>query len=166
MFCELPLLLCVNLQNHLCPGDGTQCLIEGTAFLELILTMQVEWRRKMWPIAHLKRTATSSYFTKGEASRWIERVQPHPPELVFQHSLPSAYSSKRYAEYMQHAAPNRCIVVGCALQDTVLSTIIDGYHRGHRYEVIRPAVACKRGQAASLKNPILEILRGFCTVID
>ena len=47
----------------------------------------------------------------------------------------------------------RCVLMGFSLDETVLSTVIDGFHRSHRYQVVSDAVACRRpgvGDAASL----------------
>ena len=55
--------------------------------------------------------------------------------MVFEHPLPSAYSSTRFAEYMSSMKNIRCAVMGFSLDETILSTAIEGFHRGHRYQI-------------------------------
>jgi hypothetical protein len=33
-------------------------------------------------------------------------------------------------------------MMGCSLDETILATVIDGFHRGHRFGVVRDAVTC------------------------
>lgn len=160
------LLLCVDLQNEIL-AQQTPCLVaEAETIVERCIAMQSEWRNKMWPVAHLKRTASATHFISGShLADWIEQVRPLPSDLVFEHSLPSAYSSAKFCEYMSYIGSIRCVVVGFSLHDTIISTVIEGYHRGDKYEVIGPAVGCIRDRKNALKYPILEILRSFSKVI-
>jgi nicotinamidase-related amidase len=37
-----------------------------------------------------------------------------------------------------------CLVAGCSLDETVLATVIDGFHRSHRFRVVIDAVTCSQ----------------------
>jgi len=167
MLTDLPLLICVNLQNEFLREYGSNWIVDGSRILDLCLVLQLQWRRNMWPIAHLKRIANPAYFTPApDLADWIDQAKPMPTELVFEHSLPSAYSSARFREYMAHIGPIRCVVVGFSLHDSIVSTIIDGYHRGDRFEIVSDAVGCTRTQNGSLKSPILDVLKSFSRIVD
>ena len=81
---------------------------------------------------------------------------------MFEHPLPSAYSSTRFAEYMSNMKNIRCVVTGFSLDETILSTVVDGFHRGHRYQVVSDAVACGVqgiGDAASYQLSVVNVDR-------
>jgi len=165
MFPDVHLLLCVNLQSEFIAGDASQWIADSARTIELCLAVQSEWRAHMWPIAHLRRIASAAYFNSlaGEGC-WIDRVKPLSSELVFEHSLPSAYSSARYREYMQQTRPKHCVVVGLSLNDSIISTVIDGFHRGDSFSILGEAVSCNRSHDAWLKAPTLALLNSFARV--
>ena len=144
------LLLCVDLQNsHLQAAE----LSPAKADVELVLaaceSVLSAWRSRMWPVAHLKRVAQAEWFDPAQP---IPPDPPHgwrprPAEMLFEHPLPSAYSSPRFAEYMRHIGPTTCTLIGFALEETVLATVIDGFHRGHQFRPIGDALACRGSKA-------------------
>jgi nicotinamidase-related amidase len=117
---------------------------------------------------HLKRIAQAAWFNPASSlTNWIAEMRPRPGELAFEHPLPSAYSSARFAEYMSNMRNIRCVVLGFSLDETVLSTVIDGFHRSHRYDVISDAVACRRpgvGDAASYKLAVVRVIGNYAGV--
>jgi len=87
--------------------------------------------------------------------------------LAFEHPLPSAYSSSRFAEYASNIRSIRCVLLGFSLDETILATVIDGFHRSHRYQVVSDAVACRRagvGDAASYKLAVVKAIGNFAGV--
>jgi nicotinamidase-related amidase len=81
--------------------------------------------------------------------------------------LPSAYSSSRFAEYMANMRNIRCVVAGFSLDETILSTVVDGFHRSHRYWIVSDAVACRRpgvGDAAAYKQAVVRVIANFAGV--
>jgi hypothetical protein len=58
--------------------------------------------------------------------------------------------------------------MGFSLDETVLSTVVDGFHRSHRYQVVSDAVACRRpgvGDAASYKLAVVKVISNFAGVL-
>ena len=56
---------------------------------------------------------------------------------------------------------------GFSLDETILSTVVDGFHRSHRYQVVGDAVACRRagaGEAASYKMAVLKVIANFAAI--
>ncbi|MES1149452.1 MAG: amidase, partial [Bradyrhizobium guangdongense] len=50
---------------------------------------------------------------------------------------------------------------------TVLATVVDGFHRSHRYQVIGDAVACRNpgtGDAAAYKQSVMSVIGNFANV--
>jgi nicotinamidase-related amidase len=128
------------------------------------------WRNNLWPILHLKRIAQAAWFNPASnLTNWIADLKPRPGELAFEHPLPSAYSSTRFAEYMANMKNIRCVVLGFSLDETILSTVIDGFHRSHRYQIVSDAVACRRlgtGDAASYKMAVVKVIGNFAGILE
>ena len=138
------LLLCVNMQKGQVSADRRQALADQGGALAACEAVLAAWRGRMWPVAHLKRVAQAAWFgPMGELTDWLDGWRPVPGEMVFEHPLPSAYSSPRFAEYMRYIGPTTCTLIGFALEDTVLATVIDGFHRGHQLRVVEETVACR-----------------------
>ena len=118
---------------------------------------------------HLKRIAQAAWFNPASnLTDWIAELKPRPGELTFEHPLPSAYSSTRFAEYMSNMRNIRCVLMGFSLDETMLSTVVDGFHRSHRYQVVSDAVACRRpgvGDAASYKLAVVKVIGNFAGVL-
>ncbi len=156
-----PLLVCTNLQREQPPGD------EAAPVLGRCALLLAHWRERRWPVAHLRRIARPSWFDpQGDQGDWIDGFRPFPGELTFEHALPSAFSSTRFAEYARNVRPWPNFMIGCALDETILATTIDAYHRGHQFHIIEDAVLCMpraevRGTSATHRNTVLHILQVF-----
>ena len=133
-----PILVCADVQVHHLGEEAGRAVSRCLALLEL-------WRTELWPVLHLKRIAQAAWFDPAsDVTDWAAGFRPRPGELVFEHPLPSAYSSSRFAEYMASLKHVHCLVAGCSLDETVLATVIDGFHRSHRFRVVIDAVTCAR----------------------
>jgi nicotinamidase-related amidase len=156
-----PLLICANLQRDMLPGDEAA---PATARCAALLAL---WRERRWPVAHLRRIARPSWFDQQpDRWDWVDGLRPYPGELTFEHALPSAFSSTRFAEYVRNIRPSPNLLIGCALDETILATTIDGYHRGHQFHIIEDAVLCMPcarppGTPAAHRNTVLHILQVF-----
>lgn len=165
---ETPVLVCADLQKRHETGErddkaGSAGII--AACLELVTL----WRERRLPVMHLRRIARPDWFDLGsELSDWIAALRPRPDEMIFEHPLPSAYSSARFSDYMSNMRDIRCIVLGCSLEETILATVVEGFHRSHRYTVIGDAVACARSSRGSRlhSRPILDAIANFAAVSD
>jgi len=153
-----PVLVCADLQaqylNEIAGPEATRCL----ALLEL-------WRVELWPVLHLKRIAQAAWFDpSSDLTDWSNAFRPKPGEMVFEHSLPSAYSSSRFTEYMASMRDIRCVMAGCSLDETILATVIDGFHRGYRFHVVGDAVMCRLsadGDADGYRGAIMRAIGKF-----
>src|SRR2546430_12815109 len=165
-----PILVCTDLQvEYLTPGRR-HVILDGEVATARCLELLTLWRDNLWPVMHLKRIAQAAWF--NPASRltdWIAEAKPRPGELAFEHPLPSAYSSTRFAEYMSNMKNIRCVLLGFSLDETILSTVDDGFHRSHRYQIVRDAVACRRpgiDDVASYKMAVIKVIRNFAGVVE
>src|SRR6266550_2789801 len=157
-----PILVCADLQIEYL-GEGADAV---TSRCGVLLSL---WRENLWPVLHLKRIAQAAWFNPASnLTNWIAEMKPRPGELAFEHPLPSAYSSTRFAEYMSNLRCIRCVLMGFSLDETVLSTVVDGFHRSHRYQVVGDAVACRHGgvgDAASYKQSVVKVIGNFAGIL-
>ena len=62
----------------------------------------------------------------------------------------------------------RCVLSGFSLDETILSTVVDGFHRSHRYQIVSDAVACKMseaaGDAASYKAAVIKVVGNYAGI--
>jgi nicotinamidase-related amidase len=164
------ILVCADLQIEYLTEGRRHVIADADAISSRCLELMTLWRNNLWPILHLKRIAQAAWFNPASnLTNWIADLKPRPGELAFEHPLPSAYSSTRFAEYMANMKNIRCVVSGFSLDETILSTVIDGFHRSHRYQIISDAVACRRlgtGDAASYKMAVVKVVGNFAGILE
>jgi len=160
-----PLLVCADLQSEYLAEGRSHAISDAEAIMSRCLAVITLWRDNLWPVMHLKRIAQAAWFNPASnLTNWIAELKPRPGELAFEHPLPSAYSSARFAEYMSNIRNIRCVVLGFSLDETILATVVDGFHRSHRYQVVGDATACRRigvGDAASYKAAVIKVIGNF-----
>ena len=164
------ILVCADLQIEYLTEGRRHVIADADAISSRCLELMTLWRNNLWPILHLKRIAQAAWFNPASnLTNWIADLKPRPGELAFEHPLPSAYSSTRFAEYMANMKNIRCVVSGFSLDETILSTVIDGFHRSHRYQIVSDAVACRRlgtGDAASYKMAVVKVIGNFAGILE
>jgi nicotinamidase-related amidase len=163
-----PILICADLQIEYLTEGRRHVIADADAITSCCLELLTLWRNNLWPVMHLKRIAQAAWFNPASnLTDWIAELKPRPGELAFEHPLPSAYSSTRFAEYMSNMKNIRCVLSGFSLDETILSTVVDGFHRGHSYQVVCDAVACRRpgiDDAASYKEAVVRVIGNFAGI--
>ena len=164
------ILVCADLQIEYLTEGRRHVIADADAISSRCLELMTLWRNNLWPILHLKRIAQAAWFNPASnLTNWIADLKPRPGELAFEHPLPSAYSSTRFAEYMANMKNIRCVVLGFSLDETILSTVVDGFHRSHRYQIVSDAVASRRlgtGDAASYKTAVIKAIGNFAGILE
>jgi nicotinamidase-related amidase len=164
-----PILICADLQIEYLTEGRSHVITDADEIMSRCLELMTLWRGNLWPVMHLKRIAQAAWFNPASnLTNWIAEMKPRPGELAFEHPLPSAYSSTRFSEYMSNLRSIRCVLLGFSLDETVLSTVVDGFHRSHRYQVVGDAVACRRGgvgDAASYKQSVVKVIGNFAGIL-
>jgi len=164
------ILVCADLQIEYLTEGRRHVIADADAISSRCLELMTLWRNNLWPVLHLKRIAQAAWFNPASnLTNWIADLKPRPGELAFEHPLPSAYSSTRFAEYMANMKNIRCVVLGFSLDETILSTVVDGFHRSHRYQIVSDAVACRRlgtGDAASYKMAVVKVIGNFAGILE
>jgi hypothetical protein len=163
-----PILICADLQVEYLTQGRRHVILDGDAATSRCLELLNLWRDNLWPVMHLKRIAQAAWFNPAsKLTDWIAELTPRPGEMTFEHPLPSAYSSARFAEHMSNIRNVRCVLLGFSLDETILATVVEGFHCSHRYEVVGDAVACRRpgsGDAAAYKQAVVSAIGNFATI--
>jgi nicotinamidase-related amidase len=163
-----PILVCADLQVEYLTQGRRHVILDGDAATSRCLELLTLWRDNLWPVMHLKRIAQAAWFNPAsKLTDWIGELKPRPGELTFEHPLPSAYSSARFADYTSNIRNMRCVLSGFSLDETILATVVDGFHRSHRYQVVGDAVACRHpgtGDAAAYKQAVMNVIGNFATM--
>ena len=158
-------LVCADLQVEYLPAGGCH---DGDAAMMRCLELLAVWRNRHWPVMHLKRIAQAAWFNPSSGlTDWIPEAKPQPGEMTFEHPLPSAYSSSRFADHMSGICNVRCVVAGFSLDESIIATVVDGFHRSHRYQVVGDAVACRKpagGDVADYKPSVMNVIANFATL--
>jgi nicotinamidase-related amidase len=161
------ILVCADLQIEYLTERHSR-VSETEAITARCLQLMTLWRKQLWPVMHLKRIAQAAWFNPdSNLTDWIAELKPRPGELTFEHPLPSAYSSARFAEYMSTMRGIRCVLMGFSLDEAMLSTVVEGFHRSDRYHVVSDAVACRHGgvdDAASYQQAVLRVIGNFAGI--
>jgi nicotinamidase-related amidase len=164
-----PILVCADLQTEYLTEGRSHVISDAEAITSRCLELMTLWRDNLWPLMHLKRIAQAAWFNPASnLTNWIAELKPRPGELTFEHPLPSAYSSTRFAEYMSNMKNIRCVLSGFSLDETILSTVVDGFHRSHRYQVVSDAVACRRpgvGDVAAYKLAVVRVIGNYAGIL-
>src|SRR5262245_44370782 len=126
-----PILVCADVQAQYLGREGA-----GDPEVSRLLTLLELWRAELWPVLHLKRIAQVAWFDPASnLTDWVAAFRPQPGEMVFEHPLPSAYSSSRFAEYMASMKGVHCLMAGNSLDETIdrKSTRLNSSHLGISY---------------------------------
>jgi nicotinamidase-related amidase len=154
------ILVCCNLQDDCSPADTGAAL--ATAACSALLA---RWRGRHWPVAHLKRLGERQWLKRGAGGpEWVSDFKPRADELTFVHQLPSAYSSAHFEQYLQTLRDTACVLIGYSLDETILATAVDGFHRSHRYYLAPDAVACrvpKSADADTYRRAVVAVIQKF-----
>ena len=162
-----PILVCADLQTEYLTEGRSHVISDAEAIMSRCLRLMTHWRDNLWPVVHLKRIAQAAWFNPASnLTNWIVEFRPQPGELTFEHPLPSAYSSTRFAEYMANIRCLNCVLAGFSLDETILATVVEGFHRSHRYQLISDAVACRRAglDDAAYKESVIKVIGNFAGI--
>src|SRR5215467_11981621 len=94
-----PILIFADLQMEYLAEGRSHAISDAEAIMARSQDLMTLWRGNLWPVLHLKRIAQAAWFNPASnLTNWVAELKPRPGELAFEHPLPSAYSSARFAE--------------------------------------------------------------------
>jgi Amidases related to nicotinamidase len=163
-----PILICADLQTEYVTEGRSHVITDAEAITSRCLQLMTVWRDNLWPVMHFKTDRPGSVVQSGVEADGLDcGAEAEAGGATFEHPLPSAYSSTRFAEYMSNMKNIRCVLLGFSLDETILSTVVDGFHRSHRYEVVSDAVACRGpgvGDPAAYKLAVIKVIGHYAGI--
>jgi len=128
------------MQREFLGAGRRNAVANTTEVLATCTTLLGQWRSRLWPRLHLKRVARSAWFNPANTlTDWLPPFRQRPGEMTLEH--PSACNSARCNEYISHVGVTTYMLFGFSLEETVLATVVERFHRGHALHVIEQAVA-------------------------
>jgi nicotinamidase-related amidase len=162
------LLICIDMQKEQQVSRRGFSAEELDTRLSTCAEILHKWRERNRPIVHLKRVAQAAWFNPASSlTGWIDGWSPLPGEEVFEHSLPSAYSSRRFSEFMDNLGNTTCHMLGFFLEEAVLATAIDSFHRSHDMRVMERAVfsvSSKHLENSAYRKALFDVVENFAPV--
>jgi nicotinamidase-related amidase len=125
-------------------------------------------RGQGWPIVHVKHLQDGDLFNHAsDKSDFIDGFIPEANEALAIKSNYSSFSSDTFAQFVANHPEHELVVVGYGTTMCCLSTIVDGYHRGHRFALVEDACAARAAKdysEQSMHEHAVAILGPFARI--
>ena len=156
----VPTLVLVDLHHELL--DLFEVGVSGpTRAIDNCLALLGHARALGFPVAFTRRIAAPEVLGATPTyPRWISGFEPQRSDMVFDHCLPSCYSSAEFAETAEHLEGN-FVVAGQAGEQSCLSTAVDAFHRNQRPTFLTDALVTRGGNdvpATTMEHALAHIV--------
>jgi nicotinamidase-related amidase len=136
-----PCLVLVDMQQEYIAGSRLMALPHAAEALANCRAALDHVRSKGFPVAFIRQFSRSAYFNPATAfSGWISGFEPTGADMVFERESPSCYSSALFAQFMEGCGGHFALA-GFAGETACLSTVVDAFHRKHRFSYLADASA-------------------------
>ena len=158
-------LVVIDIQReYIAPGRRFQIQGIGPS-LKNAYTMLRFARNQGWPIVHVQHLQDGDLFNRtSDTSDFIDGFVPEAGEVLAVKGNYSSFSSPDFVKFVAAHPDHELVVVGYGTTMCCLSTIVDGYHRGHRFALVEDATAARaaRGHSeASMHDHAVATLEPF-----
>lgn len=122
-------------------------------------------RSERWPIVHVQHLQEGDSFNSAsDASDFVDGFVPEPGETVAIKGKYSSFSSPAFVQFVSAHLEHEFVVVGYGTTVCCLATLVEGYHRGHRFALVEDACAARAAGAhseATMHQAAVLILGAF-----
>jgi nicotinamidase-related amidase len=127
-------------------------------------------RMQEWNIIHIKHLQDGSIFSiNSEFSDYIDGFAPRKSETEFIKSNYSCFSNENFSNELEKYKSSKIFIAGYNSTMCVLSTIIEGYHRGYDMNFIHDASDAKADEknTEQQRHEIMtSVLASFAKVLS
>lgn len=127
-------------------------------------------RQAGWPIVHVQHLQDGDLFGRDSAtSDFIDGFAPLASEPLAVKGDYSSFSSPEFEHFVRAHSDHEFVVIGYGAAMCCLGTIVDGYHRGYRFALVRDATAARASDGLteeSLHAHAVAILRPFARITE
>lgn len=178
-----PVLVVVDIQKEYITPDRPFCLAGIGPSLANAERVLRHARQNGWQVIHVQHLQPSKqaensqsspdtencaiFSADNEFSDFIPGFAPEAGESIAVKSDFSSYSSPAYRELLAACEGRDLYLLGYGSTMCCLATIVDGYHRGHRYRFIADASWSKKSELfteAARHAHAVDVLRTFCEI--
>ena len=157
-----PILLLVDLHGGAVPAPP-----EAIApVLENCRRLLAAARRQRMPVAFVRQIQAERGWRTGPYPSWFPDLAPTRADMVFDRNAPSCYGSPEFCDMADHS-PGMFAIAGLCSELSCVSTVVEGYHRGHRFTYIEDASA-SRGLngtgSADMHRAVTTVLGAYADV--
>jgi nicotinamidase-related amidase len=100
-------------------------------------------RARGFPVAFIRQFELPQSFEKAlRFPLWMPGFAPRRSDMVFDRQRPSCYASPEFVDMTDHTG-GHCVVAGLFGESSCLSTVIDAFHRRHRFTFLADASASR-----------------------
>ena len=157
----VPTLVLVDMHHEPCDLFEVDDVSGPTRAIDNCLALLQHARRLGFPLAFTRRIAVPETLAGTPTyPRWINGFEPQRSDMVFDHCLPSCYSSAEFAETAEHLGGN-FVVAGQAGEQSCLSTAVDAFHRNQCPTFLTDALVTRGGNdvpAATMEQVLAHIV--------
>ena len=137
---DSPMLVMIDVQREYATPGRPFYLKEMAPSLENCRRLLAHARASSWPVAHVRHVQDGQLFNGAlPSSRFIQGFEPKPDEMVFTKGNLSCYSNDEFSRLMRAACGDRVYIAGYNSLMCCLSTVVEGFHRGHRLTFVSDA---------------------------
>lgn len=159
-------LVVIDIQReYIAPGRAFQIKGIGPSLKNAYAMLRFA-RTQDWPIVHVQHQQDGDIFNRdADTTDFIDGFVPEANEALAVKGNYSAFSSPAFVKFAADHPDHELIVIGYGTTMCCLSTIVDGYHRGHRFALVEDACAARASgehSEASMHDHAVAILGPFC----
>jgi nicotinamidase-related amidase len=142
---DQPLVCFLDLQLEYVAEGRALALEASTPWMENCRRLLALARSERMSIAHFRQLRRGTVLNPATGfANWIEEFRPRPSEMVFERALPSCYAAERFASVLDHIDHPVIVLAGLTGHGACLATVLDGFHRRHRFIYVSDASSTPR----------------------
>ena len=164
-----PCLVLLDLQQEYISGQRLMAMTEADAALDKCRMALHHARAMGFPVAHFRQVCRSPFFNPVTTfSGWIKGFEPIGSDMVFDRDRPSCYSNRQFSDLMDSYG-GHFVLAGFAGETACLSTVIEAFHRKHRFTYLFDASASHelgKLSARAVHEAVAAIIGVYGEVLD
>lgn len=139
----VPTLVLADMHHEPCDLFEVNGVSGPTRAIDKCFALLKHARALGFPVAFTRRIgAPETLADTPTYPRWISGFEPQRSDMVFDHCLPSCYSSAEFAETAEHLGGN-FVMAGQVGELSCLSTAVDAFHRNQHPTFLTDALVTR-----------------------
>lgn len=127
-------------------------------------------RKKNWEIIHIEHLQDGQIFNSNDRfSNFVKDFMPLSHEKIFIKNNFSCFSNSEFTNYMNQYYDMPIYIIGYNSRMCVLSTIIEGYHKGYKFILVRDAANALADGVRNedeLHSTMVSVLSTFSEIVS